>query len=582
VVRKLVIGAAVVALLSAAAASAATGSHRQARQQSISATELMPGVTYTREVDFTSRGPVVLDIVTAPKPDGTVYTLAPVLSNDAIRGTEKLTAIERRLLPQATTVGVDGDYFDPRTGAPNGILMRDGNLDSEPASHRSSLGIDATGLLDVAQVSFTGTWQGSGQRRSLRFNVPGSKPRLTLYTPAYGAKTPRESRVVEAVISSLPPTRPGQPLDGVVTQVTAGGPTPIPPGGAVLVGRGSQAAKLRAEAPVGQQVEIRLTLSASAGAFVSAIGGGPLLVRDGKPVFHAGEAFQGGSLNRRSARGAVGQLPDGRILLVSVEGTNPAYSVGMSSYELAVELARLGASTAVGVGSGRASGLAFDGTLLTRPSSGREARLSDALVLSYSGVYAAPPSAPVLSPNGDGVDDTQTLVYRIVRPSTVTAGLTGPGGVSVSLASDSESPGLHTLTWDGRIPGTAAPEGAWNFSVTAVDDRGATTTARRSFSLDDTLGSLAVSAGRGRRPVVTFDVTRAARVVVRIERRNGETVARLLSGTLAPGVRRLAWNGRIRGRNAPAGRYQVDVRAESPVGRSSLVAGFSFRPHVRH
>jgi hypothetical protein len=568
VLHKLLIPAALTVLVVAAAASAATRSHRHTSQQSISTTELMPGVTYRREVDFTSRGPVVLDIVTAPKPDGTVYTLAPVLSNDVIRGTEKLTAIEQRLRSEATTVGIDGDYFDSKTGAPHGILMRDGALDNEPARQRSSVGIDAAGLLDVARVSFTGTWQGSGQRRPLRLNVPGSKPRLTLYTRAYGAKTPGESGVVEAVISSLPPTVPGQPLDGIVTQVTTAGPVRIPAGGAVLVGRGSQATQLRAEAPVGQQVEIRLTLSSSASAFVSAIGGGPLLVSDGKPVFHTGEAFQGGSLTRRSARGAVGQLPDGRILLVSVEGTNPAYSIGMSSYELAVELARLGASTAVGLGSGPAADMAFDGTLLTRPWKGHEARLSDALVLSYAGVYAAPPSASVLSPNGDGVDDTQTLAYRIVRQSTVAAELTGPG--------------LHMLTWDGSIAGSAAPEGAWTFTVTATDDRGATTTARRSFSLDDTLGSLTVSPGRGRRPVVTFVVTRPAQVVARIERRNGVAVARLLSGKLAPGRRRLAWNGRIAGSPAPAGRYQVDVRATSPVGRSSLVAGFSFRPHVRH
>jgi flagellar hook assembly protein FlgD len=580
--RQLLFGAACVALLAAAAASAATRTQRRAAQQSVSTSELMPGVTYRREVDFTSRGPVVLDIVTAPKPDGTVYTLAPVLSNDVIRGTEKLTAIEGRLDAGATSVGIDGDYFDPKTGAPHGILMQGGALENEPAPGRSSIGIDASGLLDVARVSFTGTWQGSGQRRSLRLNVPGSKPSFTLYTAAYGAKTPRESNVVEAVLSSLPPIVPGQPLAGTVTQVTSAGPTKIPSGGAVLVGRRSQAAQLEAEASVGQQVEVRLTLSSSASGFASAIGGGPLLVRDGKPVFHAGEAFEGGSLTRRSARGAVGQLPDGRILLVSVEGTNPAYSIGMSSYELAVELARLGAQTAVGLGSGRAAGMAFDGTLLTRPSGGGEARLSDALLLSYTGVYAAPPSASVLSPNGDGVDDTQTFTYRLVRPSTVAAGLTGPGGTNVSLANDSESPGLHQLTWDGTVAGTPAPEGAWTFTVTATDDRGVTTTAQRPFSLDDTLGSLVLSSGPGRRPVVTFNLTRPARVVVQVERRNGVAVAKLFSGQLAPGHERLVWNGRIRGQPAPAGRYQVDVRATSVVGRSSLFATFSFRAHLGH
>ena len=60
----------------------------------------------------------------------------------------------------------------------------------------------------------------------------------------------------------MPPARLDTPLDGTVTQVTTAGPTRIPPGGAVLVARGTQStAQLKAEAPVGQQVEALLSLS---------------------------------------------------------------------------------------------------------------------------------------------------------------------------------------------------------------------------------------------------------------------------------------------------------------------------------
>ena len=105
----------------------------------------MPGVTYSREVDFTSRGPIVLDVVTAPKPTGALYSLAPALSNDSSVGKETLTRLASRVAGAATTVAIDGDYFDRRTGAPNGILMQDGVLESAPATGRSSLGIAAAG-----------------------------------------------------------------------------------------------------------------------------------------------------------------------------------------------------------------------------------------------------------------------------------------------------------------------------------------------------------------------------------------------------------------------------------------------------
>jgi hypothetical protein len=574
--RKLVIVAVLCGLLAVAAASAGTGSPRRGQQESISTSLLMPGVTYSRQVDFTSRGPIVLDVVTAPKPDGTLYSLQPALSNGVLRGTEELTHLQQRTSAGATTVAIDGDYFDSRTGTPSGILMQGGVVESSPAVGRSSLGIGLNGVLATAQVSLAGTWEGGGQRRPLSLNTPAGKGKFTLYTPAYGTTTPREAGVVEDVIGSFPSATLGQPLLGTVTQVTTAGSTRIPRGGAVLVARGSVSiAQLRAEAPAGEQLAVRLSLSPDWSALAGALGGGPLLVMNGKPVFHAGEAFGPRQLNLREPRGAVGQLPDGRILLVSVEGTNPAYSIGMSSYELAVELSRLGATTAFGLGAGPSAGMAFDGTLLTKPSKGLRPKVSDALVLSYSGVYVAPPSSPVLSPNGDGVGDTETLSYRLARPSTVTATLSGPGGNKITLASGAEPASLETITWNGTNGASPAPEGSWTFAVTATDDRNVTTSASRPFSLDNTLSSLAVRPGG----TATFKLARPANVVVRVERPNGVPVATVRSGSLSAGLQHATWKGKIAGRRAQKGRYRMDVQATSSVGSSSLSALFSFRPH---
>jgi len=260
-----------------------------------------------------------------------------------------------------------------------------------------------------------------------------------------------------------------------------------------------------------------------------------------------------------------------------VEGTNPAYSIGMSSYELAVALSRLGATTAFGLDAGPAAAIAFNGKLLTRPSGETEAKLSDALVLSYAGVYAAPPSAPVLSPNGDGAGDSETLVFQLARPSDVSATLAGPNNAKITLANGAESPGVHTLTWDGAN----GAEGQWTFTVTATDDRKVTTTAQKTFSLDDTLSALAVTTGSRGLPTATFQLTRSANVVVRIERPNGVLVASLGSGPRPAGPQHVTWRGRIGKRRAPGGRYRVEVVATSSVGVSSLAALFLFRPHTR-
>ena len=556
--RKLLIAGAL-AGISALPAGASRGPAAQIVAQSL----LMPGVSYQREVQFTPHGPVVLDVVTAPRPDGSLYTLAPVLSNNAVVATEKLTDMQKALGTTSTVVGVNGDFFAANPGKPTGMLIRGGLLDSAPVRDRSSLGILADGTLSVSRVSFDGTWRGTSQRRQLDLNAAPVKGHTTLYTSAWGPATPAETGVVVDVIQSFPPLTPNRVASGTVTQVLNAGPVPIPPGGAVLVSRGGQAPHLTIEAPAGTTVEIRPTLTPNWSGMASAIGGGPLLVSAGKPIFRARELFGDPVLNRRSARSAIAQLSDGRILLATVEGGGFAYSVGMSNYELAVALARLGAQTAMGLGSGTSAAMAFEGTLLTRAD---EQQISDALMLSYNGVYAAPLVSATLSPNGDGVDDVASFAYKLVRPSQVTATVIGPDRTARTLVQDSEQPGVHTLQWDGA----AAVEGSWRFSVTGVDDLGRTTTAERTFALNQTLASLQVTSSASGL-AVTFQLAHAADVTATVERANGIVLATLLSKELEPGAQSVSWKGR------PAASYRVRVVATNSIGQATLIAPVTAR-----
>jgi hypothetical protein len=82
-------------------------------------TLLMPGVSYTKQVEFTTHGPVAFHVVNAPRPGG-LYALKPVLSNNAILGRERVTSMQRSVSTGATVVGVNGDLFtwaeDARAG----------------------------------------------------------------------------------------------------------------------------------------------------------------------------------------------------------------------------------------------------------------------------------------------------------------------------------------------------------------------------------------------------------------------------------------------------------------------------------
>jgi len=129
--------------------------------------ELMPGVTYTKEVRWERGGPLVVHSIVGPRPGG-LYALRPILSNDLVLGRETVSAMQRRLSTQSTSVGVNGDYFSLADGRPSGIFMRDGVLVTAPNRNRSSAGITLDGLLDVRRVRMFGTWRGLGQRRRVR------------------------------------------------------------------------------------------------------------------------------------------------------------------------------------------------------------------------------------------------------------------------------------------------------------------------------------------------------------------------------------------------------------------------------
>ena len=384
--RKLLIGVALAAIGVSVAASAATG---RSRQESVSSSLLLPGVNFTHEVDFTSRGPIVLDVVTAPKPDGKLYSLSPALSNDQLRGKESLTRIESPS-PPARRPAIDGDYFDS-TGAPSGMLMQNDVLESAPAAGRSSLGIAADGTLTTGRVSSSGLWQGNGLRRPLLLNSPAATGNFSLYTPVYGTATPGSPGVVEAVIGTLP--RPSSTAARRHRDAADDHGADADPARR----RGARRARRAVDGPAQSRGAGRaagrglLSLSPDWSSLASAIGGGPLLVKNGKPIFQAGEAFASRELNSRQARGAIGQLSDGRFVLVSVEGTKPAYSSGCRT------TSSPSSSPARGDDRLRARRRLRFGARVRREDAhaavgGLTPKVSDALVLPYSGVYAAPPS----------------------------------------------------------------------------------------------------------------------------------------------------------------------------------------------
>ncbi|MGI8974953.1 MAG: phosphodiester glycosidase family protein [Gaiella sp.] len=556
--------AVVLALLSLAVAPLARGETRT----------LWPGTTFETGVQFTAAGPVAINVLRGPRPGGTT-TLEPLLSNESLLGTETLTSMQRRLAPTVTTAGVNGDFFTLATGRPNGVLMRDGQLLSPPRGTRASAGITTDGTLDVRRVAFFGSWQGNGPKRPFNwFNEPPGRGGLALFTDAYGPVTPLIPGAVAAVLFPFPTAVPNVDLSAQVVEVIQQpGLVAIPGGGAVVVATGASAAALLAEALPGAPLTVRLTMRPDWPGVVAAIGGGPQIVRNGAPVFRAGEAFTSRQLGPRAPRTGIGQRGDGGIVLVAVDGRQRGWSVGLTNFELAQALVRLGAVTGMALDGGGSTTMAFDGHVLNRPSSGRERRIASALVLAYRGVFAPEPPA-LVSPNGDGVDDLPNLSYRLVRAATVKVRVLGPDGVAVVESSAALDPGSHPVA----LPESAPAPGLWRLQVEATDDIGQVSSIERQFVVDDTLGflrvrkTLAVPPG-GRELPVAWSLAREATVTVSVLDLRGLVVRTLVVKRYPAGDQTASWNGLTRGGlPVAAGRYTIRVVATGAIGRSELRA----------
>ena len=547
--------------------------------------DLWPGVTFEQTIQVTPSGPVVIDVLTGPRPGGTT-TLQPLLSNGTITGTETLTALERRLAPTATYAGINGDFFNLGSGRPSGTLMQQGQLVSTPTPNRSSVGITSDGTLDVRRVALTSTWQGTGTTHALTaFNSPPGPTGIALFTPAWGLTTPSIKNSVAAVLFPFPATTPGVPLAAPVQEIVTDPSVPIPPGGAVLVARGAAAAQLQAEAPADTRVTALLSFAPAWPGVIGAIGGGPQIVRDGAPVFRAGEEFSSLQLTPPDPRSAVGQLRDGRIVLIAVDGRQPGWSAGLTNFQLAQALVRYGAVTGMALDGGGSTTMAFDGTLLNRPSSGTERPISTALAFAYTGVLATA-SAAAVSPNGDGVDDVETLGYKLVTPSSVTLTLRAPdGSAPVSQTLDAQPPGSYPVPFSPA--GSQLAQGQWKLSVTATDELGQQSAMTQPFTVDNSIGFLTVSAPRlflppgGRDLTISWKTGGQARIVATIETKDGAVVRTLATGKFPLGDKSVTWNGLDRtGKRVKGGVYRAHLVAHSAFGTVELAKTFTVRQIV--
>lgn len=316
--------------------------------------------------------------------DNPDYEIHTMLAGNAVTGMTTLSEQVKALPSQLgrPMAAVNGDFYftSPKAyiGDPQGVQVVNGELISGPTDH-ACFWIDTNGKPNtgVVQPLFRATWpHGSTTPFGLNEERPGDG--AVLYTPRMGPSTGTKTGGREYVLEAIDkdawlPLRVGAKIRARVREIREAGDTPLQPEVMIL----SLGPQLLVDAPVvgvGDEVELSTATAPSMAGARTAIGGGPRLVMDGKPM----NGWK--SPNQRHPRAALGWNNE-YLYLMLVDGRQPGLSVGMSFQEMANYFIKIGCTHAMNLDGGGSASMNVFGQVVSNPSEGQERPVANGLVI---------------------------------------------------------------------------------------------------------------------------------------------------------------------------------------------------------
>jgi exopolysaccharide biosynthesis protein len=373
--RALVAFLVTVVSLAAAQSNHDAGASARYRTRTVRVTK---GLTLSRILD--RLGPNRIKVLKVDP--ATSLTIDVALANNQLPGRQRTSTMARRHDAIAATNGTYGLPW----GRPIGLFSEDGKLHTSPLLDKRAFSISrdetltrigsprlemSARVLDTDSMWGIDTW-----------NVGRPGPRqIAALTPSGTGylKPPRWScsaRLYPIGRRTWTKARNGLTTDYVVDAVRCAESRMAPRGGTVLSALWKGVADKDIRALQRNQV-IRLRWALRWIGVMDMIAGNPILLADGAIIATDCPA----SFCNRHPRTGVGVTPEGKLLLVTVDGRQRR-SVGMTPRQFAKLFRRLGARWALNLDGGGSTTMFVKGGLVNRPSdSGGERAVSSALLV---------------------------------------------------------------------------------------------------------------------------------------------------------------------------------------------------------
>jgi Phosphodiester glycosidase len=365
------------ALLVALAIHFGAPAPKQEIAQAIASRTIAPGVTYTAITD--PAGPWRILVVSVEP--GQASSVDVALANDVLPGWERLSSMAKR---HGAVAAINAD-FATKSGRPVHAFAEDGRLVQTSLARGLNFSVNAqeteTRVNRASErVRFVGPDGTETRIGRVNAGVPGPH-RLALSTRAGSSLEQPPARACSARLYRF--KRYGFTFTGFytraryrVSKVVCRRKALSRNGGAVISARldGSKADLVRS-LHKGDSVFVDWTLGRK--GVLDTLGGNTRLVRSGRNVAPNGSGYP----YTRNPRTGVGKTAAGKVLLVTVDGRQPGYSVGMTFVEFGRLFIRLGASDAMNLDGGGSTEMVVNGEVKNRPSGGHERPQPNALLV---------------------------------------------------------------------------------------------------------------------------------------------------------------------------------------------------------
>ncbi|MEA2477590.1 MAG: hypothetical protein QOC87_1789 [Actinomycetota bacterium] len=381
------------------------------------------GVTYTNIYD--PRGPWHIRYLSVDL--AAESTLDVALANNEIPGFETTSSMARS---HGALAAINGDY-GRSTGRPIDVFADDGRLITTSLIYGRNFEWnqqETSTFIGHPHITTTLRPSTAGPISIDAVNDTETSPAgdVREFTPKGGSvETPPQNQCqvrVEPTGSPQFNSGAGTQTPMVVDKTRCGRALKRLNGDVVSATRSSAAAGAISSLVPGESASLRW--SGDVSNLMDTVGGNPTLIDGGQVQRQSVDGTAPFLL--RHPRTGIGTTGDGHVLLVTVDGREPGYSVGMSLREFSSLFASLGATYALNIDGGGSTTFYVKGKgVLNRPSDGNERAVSSSLlVLPGPGSKPSPsPSIlPSLSPSLSPSPGTSPAVAAI-RDASVPAPL---------------------------------------------------------------------------------------------------------------------------------------------------------------